>query len=295
MNLAHLLASIAEGGASGADLAQRHGVSRSMIWKGVEALRAEGLQIAGEAGQGYTLTNASGFGRHTLAWRLGREVHFYSECGSTNQEARGLAEGGGVAEGTLVVTDHQTGGRGRLGRIWESQPGENLLFSLVLKPALPPQHAPLCVLAWAAAMAETIGCQVKWPNDLVTAQGKKLGGILAELVAEAEQVRFIVLGVGINVNQRNFSGLPDATSLALEGGNGRDRASLLADLVAAIEAETTEPYPDLTRWRALSHTIGRRVRVGDIEGMATGLRDDGALLVDGRAVLAGDVAMVDGE
>lgn len=292
MDLAQLLAAIAEGGANGAQLADRFGVSRTMVWKGMQTLRQEGLEIEGEAGQGYTLVSDAGFGRYTLGWRLSRDVTFFSECGSTNAEARRIAESLDDPAGTLVVADAQTAGRGRLGRQWESARGENLLFSLVLCPPVPPQQAPVCVLAWAAAMAEALNCQVKWPNDLITKEGRKLGGILAELSAEAERVRFVVLGVGINVNQNDFPGLPLATSLRRETGEVLDRARLLTHLVKAVEAVPTSGQPDLATWRARSHTLGRRVRVGDVEGVATDVRDDGALLVGGQPVLAGDVSLV---
>ena len=141
-------------------------------------------------------------------------------------------------------------------------------------------------------MAEALDCQVKWPNDLVTEEGKKLGGVLAELSAEAESVRFVVLGVGINVNQMDFPGLPHATSVARMRGTTQDRAALLQRLVAAIEEVNTQDVPDLTLWRKRSNTIGRRVRVGAVEGVATDVRDDGALLVDGTPILAGDVQML---
>ncbi len=292
MDLAQLLAAIAEGGANGAQLAERFGVSRTMVWKGMQVLRQEGLLIEGEAGQGYTLVNDAGFGRHTLSWRLGRDVAFFDACGSTNAEARRLATEAEDPSGTLVVANVQTAGRGRLGRQWESSAAENLLFSLVLCPDVPPQLAPVCVLSWAAAMAEVLDCQVKWPNDLVTSEGQKLGGILAELSAEAERVRFVVLGVGINVNQLDFPGLPLATSIARETGEQWDRSRLLTQLVEAIEAVPTRGQPDLSAWRSRSHTLGRRVRVGDVEGIATAVREDGALMVGDCAVLAGDVSLV---
>jgi len=292
MDLAQLLVAIDEGGANGAQLAERLGVSRTMVWKGMQALRQEGLVIEGEAGHGYTLVSDGGFGRHTLGWRLERDVTFFEECGSTNAEARRIADSLDDPSGTLVVADAQTAGRGRLGRLWESGRGENLLFSLVLCPEVPPQLAPVCVLAWAAAMAEVLDCQVKWPNDLITSDGQKLGGILAELSAEAERVRFVVLGVGINVNQEEFPGLPLATSMRRVTGDPQDRARLLTRLVRAVESVPTDGQPDLSLWRSRSHTLGRKVRVGDVQGVATDVRNDGALIVDGHPVLAGDVSMV---
>ena len=150
----------------------------------------------------------------------------------------------------------------------------------------------MCVLVWAAAIAEELDCLVKWPNDLITAQGLKLGGILAELSSEAERVRFVVLGVGINVNQREFPGLPGATSLANEMDQTFDRAELLGRLVRAIESVPVDGAPDLDPWRRRSHTLGKRVRVNGREGIAESVRDDGALVVDGEIILAGDVEMV---
>jgi len=292
MNHAALLTAIGDGGATGSSLAEHFGVSRTAVWKAVKQLRAEGVQIEGAAGEGYRLVGEAGFGPHTLAWRLGRPVHFFERCGSTNIEARRLAAASESPGGTVVVADVQETGRGRLGRQWDAEYGQNLLFSVVLQPRVLPQLAPVCVLAWAAAMAEVLDCQVKWPNDLITADGLKVGGILAELSAEAEQVRFVVLGVGINVNQTEFPGLPFATSLANLRGEPTDRAHLLAELVAAVETVDTTKPPDLGPWRNRAHTLGKRVRVGDIEGVADDIREDGALLVDGTPILAGDVHML---
>ena len=292
MNHTALLTAIRAGGATGSSLAEQFGVSRTAVWKAVKQLRAEGIVIEGAAGEGYRMVSEAGFGPHTLEWRLNRPVHYFQRCGSTNVEARRLAGMTSSPAGTLVVADVQEAGRGRLGREWSSEFGENLLFSLVMEPRVVPQMAPVCVLAWAAAMAEVLDCQVKWPNDLITSDGYKIGGILAELSAEAERVCFVVLGVGINVNQREFPGLPEAKSMANIRGENLDRAQLLADLVSAIEAVDTRSVPDLTPWRTRSHTLGRRVRVGDVEGVATDIREDGALLVDGVAILAGDVQLL---
>ena len=292
MDAGRLLEAIAAGGANGAALAERFGVSRTAIWKTMEQLRREGVVIRGTAGEGYALVDPAGFGPQTLGWRLGREVVFHHECGSTNIEARALADGADDPTGLVVVADQQHAGRGRLGRRWETAAGQNLLFSLVLTPAVLPQFAPVCVLAWAAAMADELDCLVKWPNDLVTRDGKKLGGILAELSSEAETIRYVVLGVGINANQQDFPGLPHATSLAAERGEAIDRAEWLARLVKAIEAVAIGRFPSLDGWRRRSHTLGKRVRVNGIEGVASDLREDGALIVDGQVILAGDVELV---
>jgi len=284
-----LLRALSGAPASGEALARRFSVSRAMIWKGIEALRAEGLQIAASRA-GYSLAGADGaFGATTLSWRCGRPVVYAPEVGSTNAEARRLGRSG--ARGALVVADHQTAGRGRRGRLWESPPGTNLMFSLLLHPPVPPQQAPRCVLLWAAAMAEVMDVRLKWPNDLVSDGGGKLGGVLAELEAVGDEVAFVVLGVGINANQAEFPAhLPQATSLRRLRGAPVDRAPLLASLVEAIEA--VDVTADLSAWRRRARTLGQRVRVAGVEGVAEDIREDGALIVGGRPVLAGDVEMI---
>ena len=179
--------------------------------------------------------------------------------------------------GSVVVADHQTAGRGRHGRAWESPPGSALLATFVCEPS------PLIVFAAGVAAAEACGPEVrlKWPNDLVL-EDRKLGGILAEV----RQGRALV-GIGINL------------SWAPEGAArlGQDRDELLDRLVPLMERWTrAEPAAVLERWRQLSWTLGQRVRVelgGEVlEGDATGIDADGALLVGGRRVIAGDVTRV---
>lgn len=220
----------------------------------------------------------------------GEPVLYLERTDSTNRVARELARQGGVG---LVLAEHQTAGRGRMGRVWSSEPGQNLLFSVILRPVIAPAAAPRAVMCWAAAMAAALEVWVKWPNDLVSDQDLKLGGLLAELETDGDRVRHVVLGVGLNVNQRAFDGLPGATSLAELRGGDQDRVEALRALVGAIHgADLSERGLEL--WRARSRTLGRRVAVGELRGTATGLRGDGALLIDGRPILAGDVSLIGG-
>ncbi|MEL6343934.1 MAG: biotin--[acetyl-CoA-carboxylase] ligase [Myxococcota bacterium] len=291
MDQVALLKEIERTACSGEALAARFGVSRAMIWKGIEALRAEGLTIEASR-EGYRLREAFGaYGPTTLSWALGTPVRYHASCPSTNAIARELGREG--VETALVVADHQASGRGRRGRRWESPAGKNLMFSWLVRPDIPPQHAPRCVLQWAAAMAQVLDVRLKWPNDLVGADGAKLGGLLAELEAEGEQIRFIVLGVGININQKAFPpALSQATSLAaLRDVTALDRATLLRDLMAALKAVDVTGG-DLSLWRSHSRTLGRRVRVNDVEGVAEDIRADGALIVGGVPVLTGDVELI---
>ena len=228
--------------------------------------------------------------------RLGRDYQFLSACASTNDVARGRAAEG-AAEGLLVVADSQTAGRGRLGRSWHSPPGQNLYFSLLLRPTLPARHvAPLTLLA-GAALAHTLAeagttPRLRWPNDvLVSAAGqfRKAAGILTEMATDGEQVRHVVLGVGLNVNGLEFP--PDlaerATSLRMALGHACDRAQLLVNFLAAFEPIYDNflargPASGLQEWRRHAD-LGRVYRIDQngisVEGVATDIDDGGALLV----------------
>lgn len=228
--------------------------------------------------------------------RLGRDYQFLSACASTNDVARSRAAAG-AAEGLVVVADGQSAGRGRLGRSWHSPPGQNLYFSLLLRPALPALRAtPLTLLAGAAlarALAE-IGAapRLRWPNDvLVPAPGglRKVAGILTEMASDRDRVRHIVLGVGLNVNGLEFP--PDlaecATSLRMALGHACDRARLLVDFLAAFESIYDDflargPASGLQAWRRHAD-LGCVCRIdrdgARVEGIAIDIDDDGALLV----------------
>ena len=202
------------------------------------------------------------------------DVRWFAEVGSTNVVASDLARAG-ASDGVVVVADHQTAGRGRRGRTWESRPGASLLASVVLRP-IPPLITLAAGLAAADACATVAGVEVqlKWPNDLLTADGK-LGGILSEVVGDAA-----VVGLGLNLEW--------APSGAACLGGGVSRDVLLAAWLAGIDG----PVDVLARYRRRCATLGHRVRVElpttTIDGMADDVDDDGRLVVDGRP-MAGDI------
>ena len=228
--------------------------------------------------------------------RLGRAYEFLPACASTNDVARARAAAG-AAEGFVIVADSQSAGRGRLGRSWHSPPGQNLYLSLLLRPALPArQVAPLTLLA-GAALARTLAAagvtpRLRWPNDLlVPAAGefRKAAGILTEMATSGEEVRHVVVGIGLNVNGQEF--FPDlaqgATSLRLALGHACDRAKLLVDFLAAFEPIYDDflvrgPAVGLQEWRRHAD-LGRVCRIDQdgtkVEGVATDIDDSGALLV----------------
>ena len=208
---------------------------------------------------------------------------------STQSVAFALAERG-AADRTVVVADQQSAGRGRRGRTWQAPAGTSLLASIIVRPRLPQSLLATLSLATAVATTDALGrvarvkARVKWPNDVLV-EGKKIAGILLESRLGAQPLPAI--GVGINLGQREFP--PDlaatATSVALETGRVPDRETMLATLLeefdawrARLEGEGFGPVRE--RWRALSDTIGRRVTVDAISGVAVDLDADGALLID---------------
>lgn len=261
---------------------------------------AEGAEL-NEGPDGLRASLRRAWGPLTLSLHVGRPVEHHKSIGSTNARARAMAAQAPIgAPLPVVVADHQTEGRGRQGRRWSADPGAGLLMSVVLRPPVPPHEAPRCVLLWAAALAELLDLQLKWPNDLVCPEGRKVGGLLAELDAGMGAdgqpvVRSVVLGLGLNLEQPADPALSAAGSLRRLGRAPEDRAALVGALVRAIDAVDPRAPGGMDRWRARSHTLGRRVRVGEIEGIAEGIREDGALLVGGQAILTGDVELVAGE
>lgn len=246
---------------------------------------------------------ASGLGTSWLA----RKIVYYDRVGSTNEEARKLALAG-TPEGTLVVADEQTAGRGRLERQWLAPAGQALLFSLVFYPDVAPRNAfqltMLSSLACVHAVRNVTGLQpaIKWPNDLLLG-GKKLAGILSEMGQAGERL-YAVVGIGLNVNV-DFSAWPElaqrATSLHQALGRPVPRLPLLQEILREIEVRYDRlragqsPYDE---WVASLATLGRQVRVttpeGVYEGRASGVDAEGALqlaLPDGttRRILVGDV------
>ena len=219
-------------------------------------------------------------------------VHYTDETGSTNADLLSMARGG-APTGTVLRAGHQTAGRGRLGRSWTAPPGANLLVSILLRPERGPSFWDTATVALAAASAcrRTAGVQplLKWPNDLLVGD-RKLAGVLAEADGGA-----VVVGLGLNVGA---APPPEVAARAVALGDlvvdPPEPGALLDAVLQALDPLLElEPAALRERWVAAAGTIGRIVRVeqpgGDLRGTATGITDDGALIVDGGAVHAGDV------
>ena len=276
-------------------------ISRTAIWKHIRNLKEEGYRIESSPKKGYLLKADTPMllpyeiREHLETELLGkREIFHFVETDSTNARAKDLAEKG-AGEGTLVVAERQTAGRGRKGRNWFSPAFEGLYISLILRPHISPADAPKMTLLSAVAAARALigltdrDVQIKWPNDIFM-QGKKVAGILTELSAEQDRINYLVAGLGINVNTKVFS--PDiagkATSVFLETGDAFSRVHLLCEYLKQVEfyynlSQSSGFGPVLEEWRALSYLHGRRVRVrffkDTVEGVVVDIDANGALVV----------------
>lgn len=299
-----VLDALADGPVSGPALADRLGVSRNAVWKHVEALREAGFEVqSGEAG--YLLADVPEYGGPAVEYGLEApfSVEYHDAIGSTNDRARELAAEG--AEDVVVLADEQTGGRGRLDREWVG-PSGGVWLSLLVRPDVPPAHAPLLTLAAAVAVTRAareagVDAEIKWPNDVLVADesaergGRKLTGILTEMEGEADRVSWAVVGIGVNANVAADRLPDDATSVQNEVGPV-DRRAFVQRLLETFDELRAVPDAVLPTWRDYAATLGRRVRVetpgGTVEGEAVDVAMPGALVVDtdeGRVrVHAGD-------
>lgn len=224
---------------------------------------------------------------------IGKDIQYFKEIESTNVIAREIA--GSVEEGTVVIAESQTGGRGRMGRKWISPEG-GIWLSIILKPRIQPLHAPRITLLAGVSVAKTIRsyglpAKIKWPNDVLI-NGKKVCGILTEIGAEVDQIDYIVVGIGIDANV-DTEAFPEefresSTSLKKELGHEINRAEFLQELLHEFEALyltfQKDFSPILEEWRNMSATIGEWVKITTqtriIYGAAIGVDNEGALILE---------------
>lgn len=304
---------------SGEEISRRLAISRTAVWKQINKLREEGYEFEAVSRRGYRLVSSPDKldGKAiqlSLQTRIfGRSLHLLEVTSSTQEEARRLANEG-APEGTLVIAEEQTGGRGRQGRKWQSPPRKGIWMSLLLRPQYPLSFAPQLTLLTAVAVCRAIrkvsGVEagIKWPNDLLV-DGKKVSGILIESVGEDERIKYCIAGIGIDVNLELQDLPPElhpiATSLLLKSGQNQDRTRLIAAVMNELE-QLYELYenegfaPIGSLWEALSVTLGKRVTVktarGETQGTAEALDKSGGLVVktdDGQTytVFSGDVQL----
>ncbi len=295
-----VLEALADGPVSGPALADELGLSRAAVWKHVEALRAAGFEIESDA-DGYALAAVPDFGGPAVEFGLEApyDVEYHDSVASTNDRARELASGGRAD--VVVLADEQTGGKGRLDRAWAS-PGGGVWLSVLLRPDVPPAHAPLFTLAAAVATARAareagVDAVIKWPNDVLVAGSEgKLAGVLTEMGGEADRLSWLVVGVGVNANV-DPAAIPGESATSIRAAVGDvDRRAFTQRLLEEFHALRTDPDRILPAWREYTTTLGRRVSVetpgGEVVGEAVDVTFPGSLAVEtaeGRVeVTAGD-------
>jgi len=300
---------------SGGVLATELGLSRAGIWKHIEALRNSGADIQAHAGLGYVLQSEV-FSAGTLkprlnCKRLGSQIKVLEETGSTNRDIMRAAEQG-AEEGLIIFADRQTGGKGRMGRSWLTVP-DSLACSVLLRPKLPPEKVPQLSLLTAVALHDGLShyapdIRIKWPNDILY-KGAKLAGILTEMRAEPGYVYAVALGFGINL-QAPADGWPASITQAVTDlGTASCRKISRLDVAAAVLNALDSWYglylsdgfaPVHTAWWQAHASSGQPVRVFDgrqyIEGIASALDDDGALLLQTgtgmERIISGDLELL---
>ena len=316
----------ADGYISGQEISERFGVSRTAVWKVIRQLQEEGYQVEAVRNKGYHILDSPDVMTkeeldslmHTR-W-AGKNIVYYDATDSTNLRIRELGDAG-APHGTLAVADRQTAGRGRRGRSWESPPGSSIYMSVLLRPDIPPDRAPMLTLVMALSVAEgirqcietggdsgnSLEIQIKWPNDIIIS-GKKLAGILTEMSSQVDYINHVTVGVGINVNRTEF---PEeiretASSLCLECGHTVKRAPLIAAVMERLEdnydifLRTLDLSGLLERYSALLVNRDREVMVlgtkEQYRAYALGINSTGELIVrreDGSTeeIFAGEVSV----
>lgn len=285
---------------SGEKLAEISGITRTGIWKQINQLREMGYEINSSSRKGYCLTKTPELNPFEIldgmkTRQIGKVIHFQTEIDSTNRWAKRLAAEG-AAEGTLVLAESQTQGRGRMGRSWYSALGKGLCFSLILRPKINPAELAGMTILTAVSMAQAIrniaGIKVliKWPNDLVF-DGRKLAGILAEINGEADLINYLIIGLGLNVNQL-LEEVPDelqtiVTSLRIIKGSNISRRLVLQEFLKIFEEHyynlPSKGLSDIINYAKLnSATLGKVVRINQghdriLTGEAVDLDRDGSL------------------
>jgi len=307
---------------SGEELCKLSDISRTAIWKHVEKLREEGYEIEASPHLGYRLISIpDNLIPAEIKWKmktrvLGKEVISFKKVDSTNTVAYGLAEKG-MKEGTVVLAEEQAKGKGRRGRQWVSPSKGGIYLSCILRPrGLAPNEIPKITLLAAVAVAKAIrqecglDTMIKWPNDILV-NDKKVCGILTEMKAEQDNVDFIILGIGVNVNTQVRCLPREASSIKEELRHlGRNEALSRVELARKIIERLDEEYfllkengfnPIIEEWKDLSAMLGSRIRVvlqnRAFEGHAHTIDSDGALVVRMDSgllekVSSGDIVMV---
>jgi len=291
---------------SGQHLAEVIGCSRTAVWKHIEELRKEGFELEAVRKKGYRILKtpdkmtADEIRLGLTTQFIGKNIHYQESVDSTQLIAHKLTAEN-APEGTVVIAEEQLSGKGRLNRKWHSPKYTGIWMSLILRPNIPPTKAPQLTLLTAVAIVQAIEemsgltPEIKWPNDILL-NGKKVTGILTELQAEADRIHSIIVGIGLNVNQKQedfpaeLHGI--ASSLYIESGSLTSRSALIRSIFSHFEKLyilylKEGFYPIKILWEGYAISIGRvikaRTLTNVIEGKALGITDEGVLMLEDKA------------
>jgi BirA family biotin operon repressor/biotin-[acetyl-CoA-carboxylase] ligase len=303
---------------SGEIISTRLGITRAGVWKHINELRAMGYDISSSQKEGYRLIRTSikllpyEVQKKLKTQFIGRKMHYLENTPSTNWVGKQICSEGDMEgkHGLVIIAEEQTGGIGRMGRVWVS-PSGGIWITIVLKPVIPIDHVFMVTMAGSVAVARAIrkefelGALIKWPNDILIGN-KKVAGLLLELSAEADTIHHCLLGIGIDVNvplsQFSFDLQKEITSISTEVGHEVDRAAFLARILKEFEnryllIESGEYEAIIREWKSLSCTLEHRVHIttmkNSFEGAAIDIDEFGALIIrkdNGKIerVIAGD-------
>jgi BirA family biotin operon repressor/biotin-[acetyl-CoA-carboxylase] ligase len=289
---------------SGEILAQKLGISRVAVWKQIQRLKDMGYKITSDQNLGYCLVSRPDLllpqevQRGLSTTYIGKEIYYFPELKSTNiiAKEKALHRAEGINEGTLIIAERQSAGKGRLGRKWFSPEG-GIWLSVILYPQLPPFYIPRITLMTAVAavkaikMCTQIEPQIKWPNDILINE-KKVCGILTEMSAELDIINWVVVGIGINTNidLRDFPEDIQENTISLKEVSGKEisRVKLAQTFLQEFEKyynklKRKEFSSILREWKLCSHTLGRKIRVDMreriVSGEAVNITEEGALVL----------------
>ncbi|MGE5630966.1 MAG: biotin--[acetyl-CoA-carboxylase] ligase [Caulobacteraceae bacterium] len=314
------LKSKSNGYLSGEEISRKFGISRTAVWKYINKLRDEGYGIESQTNNGYRLVDSPDSLSPVEVLPLleteflGREVIYLDSIDSTNAYAKKAAENT-FWDGTVVIADEQTCGRGRLGRQWISPKGKGIWMSMLLKPDILPSDASKITLVAAYAVCRALedccklDAKIKWPNDIVV-NGKKLCGILTEMSADIDEIKYVVVGIGINANL-DLTDFGDevasiATSLKIEAGKSVKRKVVAASVLNEFEkvyksfVSNASMEDFLEEYKSRSAVLGKDIKViykkEEMTGKAVDISPEGHLIVqlpDGskKAVVSGEVSV----
>ncbi|MFD2045843.1 biotin--[acetyl-CoA-carboxylase] ligase [Ornithinibacillus salinisoli] len=300
--LIHLLEQHKDTYISGQLLSDKLQISRSAIWKHMKELQKDGYEIEGIPKKGYRIVSSPDrLSENTIQWGLrtnwlGKSIIHKEVTTSTQHIAHQVAQEN-AEHGTVIIADEQTNGKGRMNRHWYSTRGKGIWLSIILRPTILPYLAPQLTLLTACVLADVINketktnSKIKWPNDILI-NGRKIAGILTEMQAEQDQIQYVVIGMGINVNHTE-NDLPGdiqekATSLLLESKERVNLKNLIQQILVTFEQEYDAYIKDgfskvKKKWESHSFKIGENVQITTLKNQWTatfsGIAEDGALLI----------------